>query len=312
MEEQHTSSRYETMNPMPPQVELVCSTQCALGENPLWHAGERALYWADITRGRLHRYTPATGQCKIVREAAGALGGFTLEHDGSLALFLDGGRITRWLGGVETPLLDGIAREQHSRFNDVIADPAGRVFAGVMRTTTQSGALYCVDGRLQPAIVVPDVACPNGMAFTADLTSLYFIDTQAPTLSRFRYDAATGTLSERTEVIRFDRQLGLPDGMTIDEEDHLWIAFWNGSRIARYSPSGQEIARYSVPAPRVTSLTFGGDALDTLYITTAALEDTSANGAGALYMLTPGVRGRTEFRSQLGVRTFQDSRSARG
>lgn len=286
---------------MPPQVELVCNTQCALGENPLWHAGESALYWADITRGRLHRYTPATGECETVRDAAGALGGFTLEHDGALALFQDGGRITRWHSGMETPLLGGIAREQSSRFNDVIADPAGRVFAGVMSTPTQRGALYGVDNALQPGIVVSDVACPNGMAFTADQASLYFIDTQAPTLSRVRYDAATGALSERTVVIRFDRESGLPDGMTIDEEDNLWIAFWNGSRIARYSASGDEVARYTVPVPKVTSLTFGGDALDTLYITTAGGGDNSAAGDGALYSLKPGVRGRTEFRSRLSI-----------
>ena len=116
-------------------------TACETGENPLWHAIEQKLYWCDIPNGRIFRFDPATGlheQCYEGRP----VGGFTVQYDGSLLLFMDRGTIARWHDGELTEIVESIPAELESRFNDVIADPKGRVYCG----TTVNRVLKLSDG----------------------------------------------------------------------------------------------------------------------------------------------------------------------
>lgn len=283
------------------QIELVSDTHCITGENPLWHAAERALYWCDVPRGQLLRYDPELGSTEIVREKSGDIGGFTIEVDHSLLLFLTGGRVVRWKDGRETVLLDGIARERSSRFNDVIADSHGRVFCGTMRTQSQMGVLYRLHADLRPEIVCNNVGCSNGMGFSGDGTRFYYVDSFAGTVSVFDYTPASGKIGNRRTFAQFEKGRGVPDGMTVDAEDYLWVAFWGGSRVARFDPSGREVASFALPAHKVASLTFGGDDYSTLYITTAGGEARPENGAGAggLFSLRTDTVGRPEFHSRV-------------
>ncbi|MBS1813304.1 MAG: SMP-30/gluconolactonase/LRE family protein [Acidobacteria bacterium] len=284
----------------PSHLELLADTDCNIGENPLWHPEEKVLYWCDIPRGQVLRYSPHTQNTEVVREQQGAIGGFTLEQDGSLMLFLDGGRIARWQSGKESTVLPGIERESASRFNDCIAGPLGRVFAGARRTPSQLGVLYRFERDKPIAVVQHDLGCSNGMGFSIDQKRFYHVDSHAKAVYVFNFDSETGALSNRRVLLQFDVAAAeMPDGMTVDAEDHLWIAFWDGARIARFTPDGKEIASYALPTPQVTSLAFGGADYDTLFITTADLHNTHSKGAGALYALRPGVRGKPEFRSRL-------------
>src|SRR5215831_17419022 len=113
--------------------ELVADHACVVGEGPLWHPDERRLYWVDIGRGRLFRYDPATSGHEMVYEGE-AVGGFTVQADGALLLFMARGAVKIWRDGQLTTVIDELPDERTTRFNDVIADPAGRVFCGTMPT----------------------------------------------------------------------------------------------------------------------------------------------------------------------------------
>jgi sugar lactone lactonase YvrE len=125
---------------------------------------------------------------------------------------------------------------------------------------------------------------------------MYYIDTPTQRIDRFDVHS-DGQLTNRTTVVTIDRQEGQPDGMTIDAEDCLWVALWNGWSVRRYSPAGELLATVEVDAPQVSSCTFGGPGLDTLFITTSQ-EDMTADtrerypNSGRLFCSEVGVAGR--------------------
>lgn len=280
--------------------ELITNYSCETGENPLWHPLEKRLYWCDIPSGRMFRYSPETGLHESVLQK-GILGGFTIEADGALLLFMAGGSIQRWHEGELTTIVEGIDDERDSRFNDVIADPRGRVFCGTMPTPTRPGRLYKLDCDGSLTIMLEGIGCANGMAFSRDLKRMYFTDSDAREIYVFDYEESTGFLSNRRVFVSTRGEDGLPDGATIDVEGYLWSARWDGSCIVRYAPDGQEERRISMPVKKVSSITFGGENYEDLYVTSAGALSRSENGpdAGALFRLRTGIRGVPEFHSRI-------------
>ncbi len=149
-------------------MELIADYACHTGEGPLWHPLEERLYWVDIPPGRLFRYDPATGQHEQCLHAEEAIGGFTVQESGDLLLFMARGAVRLWRDGFRDTIIEEIPAERNSRFNDVIADPRGRVFCGTMAGPDKPGTLYRldVDGTLK--VVLEGLGCPNGMGFTGD------------------------------------------------------------------------------------------------------------------------------------------------
>lgn len=286
-----------------PEAELIVDAHCHLGENPLWHPGEKRLYWVDIDQGLLHWFDPATE--KHGQQAVGDLvGGFTLQEDGALLLFMNRGAIKLWRGGQISPVFPPIPGEEAHRFNDVIADPAGRVFCGTLcPTQDQPGRLYRLDIDGTRTKVLDDVWISNGMGYTADRKTMYHTDSRAGSIYCFDYDAASGAITNRRVFVTIDGKDGVPDGLTIDVEGGIWSAIHGGSYLARFTPDGVEERRISVPTANVTSITFGGDTLEDMYITSSggSHPETYGNAAGALFRVRPGVRGVPEFRSQIAV-----------
>src|SRR4029079_13276105 len=156
----HLNERERSVQP-----ELIADYACVTGEGPLWHPAEQRVYWVDIPKGRLFRYHPASGAHEICFEGE-VLGGFTIQADQSLLLFMARGAVKIWRDGTLTTVIDEIPEERESRFNDVIADPAGRVFCGTMPTKDRLGRLYRLDldGTLRK--LLDDIGCSNGMGFT--------------------------------------------------------------------------------------------------------------------------------------------------
>ncbi len=282
--------------------ELIADYACVVGEGPLWHPDERRLYWLDIERGRIFRYDPATGAHGMVYEGT-PVGGMTLQPDGSLLLFMARGAISLWRDGALTTVLPEIPREREGRFNDVTADPAGRVFCGTMPSGEQPGRLYRLDPSRELVVVQPEVGLPNGMGFTPDRTRMYHTDTRKRQIFLSDYSAATGTLSQQRIFAEVADDLGSPDGMTVDAEGCVWSAIWGGNCLIRFAPDGRELARIQFPASNVSSVTFGGDEYTDMYVTTAGGDDKAANGpgAGALFRLRLGIRGVPEFRSRISI-----------
>jgi len=282
--------------------ELIADCQCVIGEGPLWHPTERRVYWSDIPKGRMFRYDPATGQHEQCYEGE-VVGGFTLQADGALLLFMARGAVKIWRGGKLTTVIAELPDELDSRFNDVIADPAGRVYCGTMSGAERPGSLYRLDpdGRLTK--ILSGIGCSNGLGFTPDRRHLYYTDSAKREIYRFDYDAVSGDLTNQRLFVRTPENEGVPDGLTVDAEAGVWSARWDGGALVRFAPDGREDRRIKFPAKKVSSVIFGGDDLADLYVTTAGGDRraTEGAGAGALFRLRPGSRGLPEFCSRVGL-----------
>jgi len=283
--------------------ELVVDCQCQIGENPLWHPMEKRLYWTDIAEGRLFCYDPATGaheQCY----SGMPVGGFTIQADGSLLLFMLRGAIAKWREGRLDYIMEDIYDERESRFNDVIADPVGRVFCGTMPTPTRPGRLYRLDTDGMLNLILEGIGVSNGMGFTPDCRHMYYTDSALRTIYLFDYDEKTGALTNGCVWLQTPRGAGVPDGLTVDAQGCVWSARWSGSAIYHYTSDGVETQHIDFPARNVSSLTFGGDDLGDLYVTTAlngGTKEEEGEGAGALFRLRPGVRGMPELFSRVRI-----------
>jgi D-xylono/L-arabinono-1,4-lactonase len=279
-------------------LEIVADFACSCGEGPLWHPDEKKLYWTDVDDGVMFSYDPAKDEADEVYKGP-VVGGMTLNGDGRLLLFMQGGAIALWSPGkAPETVIEGIPEEKDSRFNDVIADPQGRVFCGTMPSGDRPGRLYRLDpdGKLEK--LLDAAGQPNGMAFSPDGQYFYITDTQARTIDRYNYDAQTGSISERENLITVPMNEGVPDGLTVDAHGFLWSARWDGACIVRYDAAGNEMNRIMFPVQNVTSLTF---VEETVYVTTAGGKHRPEAGekAGALFRFHGPVSGIAEFRSRL-------------
>lgn len=281
---------------------LIADYGCVTGENPLYHPDEGRIYWTDIPAGRLFTYDLASGQHEQCYEGD-VVGGFTVQDDGGLLLFMAKGAVRIWRDGALTMVMDEIPEERDSRFNDVIADPMGRVFCGTMPTETQLGSLYRLNPNGSLTRLLGDIGCSNGMGFTLDRKQMYYTDSVKHEIYRFDYDQRTGELSNQQVFVRLPDDLGIPDGMTVDAEGYVWSAIWGGGCMIRFAPDGTEDRRVTFPARKVSCVTFGGPDYDDMYVTTAGGNNKSEEGpgAGGLFHLRLGIRGMPEFRSKIGL-----------
>ncbi len=285
---------------MSSKAEIVVKRKSVLGEGSLWVPQKKLLYWVDILDHKVFVYNPATGENKtldvkefpstiVARESGGAA--VTLKN-GFAALDLESGNC-EMLAEVEQEL-DG------NRFNDGKCDPAGRFWAGSMDfgLAPGKGGLYRLDSDKKVTQILKDVSCSNGIVWTADKKTMYYIDSLTYEIHAFDYNNDTGDVSNRRPVVSIPKEVGFPDGMSIDSEGMLWLALYFGGRVNRYNPqTGECIGGIEVPgANLVTSCAFGGDNLDELYITTASCDYTDSDwekypNAGCLFKANPGVKG---------------------
>ncbi|MGK5741021.1 SMP-30/gluconolactonase/LRE family protein [Micromonospora sp. URMC 103] len=186
-------------------------------------------------------------------------------------------------------------RAEPARMNDAVADPHGRFWAGSMTYAgvPGGGSLYRTDPGGVPVPVVTGLTIANGPAFDGAGTTMYLADTPRGHVDRFAVDAATGALDAREPFLRLDPDEGAPDGMTVDADDHLWVALWGGSAVRRYRPDGTLDREIRLPASQPTSVCFGGPGLRRLFVTTArhGLAD-PAPLDGALLAVDLPVAGR--------------------
>jgi sugar lactone lactonase YvrE len=273
-----------------------------LGETPVWDAAAGLLHWVDIFAGRIWSLDPtdSTTRSFVHGTVVGAVvprerGGLVLGAERSLvATELDG-------SGAET-LVSLEPDRPENRFNDCRVDPAGRFFGGTMsmRGGAESrGALHRVDPDLTPTVVVPDTGIANGLGWSPDGGTLYFIDSPLQRIDAYEYDPATGELGARRTVAAIDPDDGLPDGLTVDAEGGVWVALVRTGALRRYAPGGALEAELGMPVRNPTCPGFGGPDLRTLYITSAHLrsDPTYADEsplAGALFALDVGVPGLPE------------------
>jgi D-xylonolactonase len=280
------------------EVGAIANYRCQVGENPLWNVRDGRIYWEDIDTGRLFRANPKTREHECFYQGE-VLGGFTFQGDGRLLLF-EADRIAELGidGGERRVLVQGIDPEM-VRFNDVIADPEGRVFAGTIGRTSESGGLYRIDLDGSVHCVWKGTGCANGSGFTPDLSAFYWTCSTTRQIYVAKYDRASGVLSERRLFWAAEGALGSPDGLTVDASGGVWSAFWGDSCVVRFDAEARVVERIELPVPKVSSLTFGGPELDTLYITTAGGHSEDTHADGTLYAVRTRARGRPEFLSRI-------------
>lgn len=281
---------------------LLVNSQCQNAEGPLWHPIEQRLYWTDIPAGQLFRYNPTTQTPEQIYTGE-PVGGFTIQSDGALLLFKSRGTIERWHNGEITTVVPEISAEQDTRFNDVIADPAGRVFCGTMPTSDRLGRLYRLDLDGSLTVVLAETAVSNGMGFTRDRQHFYHTESDRRRIDIFDYDQTTGNLSNQRLYISTPDDGSVPDGMTVDAEGYIWSARWDGGQLWRYAPDGTEVLQLPFPAKKVTSVTFGGSDYTDIFVTTAGGDNREVEGAGAgaIFHLNLGIQGVPEFMSRIEV-----------
>ncbi|WP_299754749.1 SMP-30/gluconolactonase/LRE family protein [uncultured Pontibacter sp.] len=282
-------------------------TQSRLGEGPCWHAQEQVLYWVDIEGCALRKFDPSTGKVQVypMPERISAV---VPTAEGELLVALQNGICKYKPSTGEFRELAKPLEDASIRLNEGKCDPAGRLWVGTMALDVRPGAaaLFCISPDLQVTQVLQNLTISNGLAWSAGDHTLYFIDSPTHTIQAFDFDMATGQISKSKDVVRVPEQEGMPDGMTIDANGNLWVVLHGGGAVVCYNPgSGQELQRIKVPIPNVTSCTFGGNDLDTLYITTARewlteeqLEQYPLSGC--VFEVKLNVKGREAnlFRSQ--------------
>lgn len=282
------------------EVRCVADVKAVLGEGPLWVADEQSLYWVDIKGSKIFRLDDS-GE---VQEWS------TPVRVGSLALRRDGGFIAGTDRGIaevdlDPPRFDLFcdpeADRPGNRFNDGKVDRHGRFWAGTMDDGESAalGALYRLDADRRCTRIDDGYRVTNGPAFSVDGTVMYHNDSGRQLTYRFDLDTA-GVATRRQVFARFGEGDGYPDGMTVDAENCLWIAFWDGWCVRRYSPGGELLATVRLPVQKPTSCAFGGPALDRLFVTSASIGITGVEldaqpCAGGLFVLETGTCGLVDL-----------------
>jgi len=269
-----------------------------LGEGPLWHAAEHALYWVDIEGESFHRYL--TKKDKIETFPVGQpVGCLAFRVNGGLVLGLRDG-IGFW--DLDTQSIEILASPEvdrkGARFNDGRVDSKGRFWAGTLGEDNQS-KLYRFDPDKSIHTMETGITISNGMGWSPDDLIMYYTDSALRVIYAYDFDPESGEIENRREFVRVPLTEGFPDGLTVDSEGFIWSAQWDGWQVTRYDPDGKVERAIPLPVQRPTSCTFGGPLLDQLFITSAwtGLSESDRREqpfAGDLFMLQTEIKGKNE------------------
>ena len=279
------------------QTELVFDAKAILGEGPAWDSKTQTLYWVSILEKRVYAGT------RILAELDEFVGCLAPRKNGHLILG------TRFSfadlnpdSGQLTVLASLYSELPTNRLNDGKCDPAGRFLAGTMDMNEKdpTGALYSFDGK-NTTRILDNITVSNGLAWSPDYKTLYYIDTPTREVRAFDYDVTTGQIANPRVVIRSGESIGWLDGMTSDIEGNLWIAMWGGAQITKWNPdTGQLLEQIPVPALQTSCPVFGGKDMNELYITSARKGMSEADLkkyplSGGLFKVTTKTEGMKTF-----------------
>jgi sugar lactone lactonase YvrE len=276
------------------RAELIVDARCELGEAPLWDYRQEVVVWVDILTSELHSWSPSTGRHQVLHHGDQPIGTVALYENGYI--LATGTSIVLWRpGGSMRPLATVVGELPGHRFNDGAVDPQGRFLAGTVGPTedTPTGRLHRLEPDGTTTVLLDGLTLSNGIDFTADGRTMYLIDSPTQSVQVFDYG---DTLTPRGSIAATSGE-ELPDGMCLDADEHLWVAYFEGRKLVRYTPAGDVDLVVELPVSQVTSCCFGDVDLDTLYISTAR-ENYSPQRrdaeptAGGLFRARTGHKGR--------------------
>jgi sugar lactone lactonase YvrE len=283
--------------------QLLFDGQASLGEGALWNHETQTFWWVDIEGGLFHIYNPQSKE-NTTYPVHQRIGTVVPDVNGNAIVALQDGIYRLFLADGKLELLAKADYDPTKfRFNDGKCDPAGRLWVGTMALdgSRETAALYRFDTDYKLTRVLEGVTISNGIVWSADKTKMYYIDTPTQQVKEFHYNLETGEISFSRIAVEIQRELGHPDGMTIDENDRLWIGHWAGYAVYCWDPyTGDLISKIDVAAKNITSCDFGGQNLNQLFITSASVgmsapEKEQLPHSGGLFIATPGVRGTKSF-----------------
>jgi sugar lactone lactonase YvrE len=268
-----------------------------LGETPIWDEAAGLLHWVDIFAGAVWSLDPTGGEPRRFEHGT-ELGAVAPRASGGLVLAAGRALVATDLDGGAAETLVAVEPDRpHNRFNDCRVDPAGRLFCGTKSNIDEGGGnLHRIDPDLRATIAIADTELANGIGWSPDGTTLYFIDSPLQRLDAYEFDPASGAVGERRTVAEIDPEDGLPDGLAVDAEGGVWVALVKGAMVRRYLPDGRIDMEVRLPVRNPTCPGFGGPDLRTLYVTSAHLRSDPRYAdpdplAGALFALDVGVGG---------------------
>jgi len=290
------------------ELSVVADYQDRCGEGPLWDVEHSRLYWTDCLGLRFYRYDWPAKKHQVVREGF-EIKGFALNENGGFVISNTSG-IWLWDGSGAPKIICAETDGFKCQANDCIADPAGRLLAGLFYYDASEdyplGKLLAVNTDGTARILDEGFHLANGLGFSPDCKTLYFTDSVARCIFAYDYDAAMGSVKNRRILVKVPSTSGIPDGLTVDAEGFVWSAEWYGSCVVRYDPGGAIERRIDTPAKQTSSIAFGGPELSEIFITSAgesaALPVTppgydphSGYFGGALYSMRLDIQGKPEY-----------------
>ena len=285
-------------------IECVLDCGAELGEGPVWDPEDRVLYWVNIKDHEIHCFDPATSKDRLWN---------TPTDVGSLGLRRDGGMIVALKTGffffdLQTGQFTAVAEPEanlaDNRFNDGKTDRQGRFWAGSLYDpdeTKPTGSLYRLDTDLTCHKMVEGIYASNGLAFSADSATAYYADSRRRIVWAWDFDADDGALRNRRVFIELRDREGGPDGAAVDTDGGYWLTQPPAGRVVRYDPKGRVDRVIETPVSQPTCVAFGGERMDTLYITSAKYKMAADKLrreplAGAIFAIRPGVTGPADVR----------------
>ncbi|MEH1942895.1 MAG: SMP-30/gluconolactonase/LRE family protein [Nostoc sp.] len=275
----------------------VLFARARLGEGPIWDSTQNVIYWVDIYNHRVHQFNPATGKDLFfdVGDVVGAIA--TAGADRLIIALRHHLAFLNTRTGVVTPILEIEGNLPDNRLNDGKCDPQGRFWFGSMCSLEKPQAsLYRYDNDGSLHVMETGLTISNGLGWSPDQKTFYLTDTPQQKIYAYDFNSITGNITNRRIFVDLTHETFHPDGLTIDSEGHIWSAMWAGWCVIRFNPNGEEILRIKLPVQVPSSCTFGGEDLQTLYITTASVGLSQAEieksfYSGDLFALQTDVTG---------------------
>ncbi|MEV5481866.1 MULTISPECIES: SMP-30/gluconolactonase/LRE family protein [Streptomyces] len=265
------------------------------GEGPVWDAAAGLLRWVDLLAGDVLSLSPSAGGTPSRLRVGQVAAAVRPRHHGGLVIAVERGFTLLDPGASEPRPLPELWSDASVRMNDGACDPQGRFYCGSMPYDGAAGrgALYRLDGDGSTHRVLAGVTISNGLVWSNDGSTVFYIDSPTQRVDAFDFDPRSGAFSGRRTVVEIPPEHGMPDGMAIDADGGLWVALWGGGAVHRYLPDGRLDAIVELPVRQVTACAFGGESLGDLFISTSRMDipDREQPGAGALFHAVPGVAG---------------------
>lgn len=254
------------------KMELISSTPNQLGEGPQWLPDSKQLLWVDIEGKAVHLYNHVTKQQRAI-QVDQRIGAVIPAKDGNLICALEDGIYKLHMATEQLTRLTELEAElPDNRCNDGKCDASGRLWIGTMpmRGEPWKGSFYSYSDNGELKQHLTDIGCSNGLDWSLDGRTMYYIDTPTKRVDQLDFDIETGQISNRRPLIHIPEGKGSPDGMCVDSEGYLWIAHWGGSCLTCWDPATEQcVTEIAMPVSQVTSCCFGGDNLDILFVTSA-------------------------------------------